>query len=48
MHPSPALERVERLEAFADRLRLEPDSETATTLRVGLAKGWGAVVKRGG
>jgi hypothetical protein len=45
--PNPALERVAGLEALAERLNLEADSEIADALREGLAEKWEFVVKKG-
>jgi hypothetical protein len=47
MDPNPALERVAGLEALAERLNLEADSEIAHALREGLAEKWEFVAKKG-
>jgi hypothetical protein len=41
------VERIEELEALAERLELEPDAETVEEIRESLAEGW-RVVERAG
>ena len=41
------VERIEELEALAERLELEPDAETVEEIREGLAEAWRVVEKRG-
>ena len=43
----PAAERIEDLEALAERLDLEPDAEAVEQMREGLAEAWSIVEKRG-
>jgi hypothetical protein len=47
LYPNPALDRVAGLEALAERLNLEADSEIAHNLREGLAEKWEFVAKKG-
>lgn len=47
LSPNPALERVAGLEALAERLNLEADSEITDALREGLAEKWEFVAKKG-
>jgi hypothetical protein len=41
------VERIEELEALAERLELEPDAETVEEIREGLAESWRVVEERG-
>jgi hypothetical protein len=41
------VERIEELEALAERLELEPDAETVKEIREGLEEAWRVVEKRG-
>jgi hypothetical protein len=47
LSPNPALERVAGLEALAERLQHEVNSEIVGALREGLAENWGVVCERG-
>ncbi len=42
------VERIEELEALAERLELEPDAETVEMIRESLAEAWRMVEGRGG
>ncbi len=43
----PVVERIEELKSLAQRLELEPDTETVEQIREGLAESWRAVEQRG-